>query len=405
MRLLSFLIFFGFSYLNAQITIDVLPDIGIANCQMGVSPLNNSQYIAWRDNNGGGSASSACGTINNPWAIVNENITEEGCGQAQIETEWSITDDCNSSAIGIIRVFYIISDRPEWTTYPSDITIDCGSPNAQSEVDNWIANNGNGIFGDDCTPTSDLIVTTSYNGGLPQCDNDFHFQFEVRDTCFNSDHASVSITSQATRIDFITNSIAVSEEVGAIQICFEALNANLDADATIELEVESYSSATVGQDYQAFNLTTIFPAGPVNSTHCFDIVIIDDNVIDDSYREHIFLSVTNISSPVNEVSNESTSNDLQIEITDNDDLDRDGIHNSQDNCPNMSNSGQEDLDGDGIGNVCDPSTEVTQLHEVKDNIYANKTYSGVIVKSPDGNCWMMTVRNNGQVDAVSVVCP
>jgi len=63
------------------------------------------------------------------------------------------------------------------------------------------------------------------------------------------------------------------------------------------------------------------------------------------------------------------------------------------------------LDEDGVGNVCDPSTTVTQLHEVRDNIYANKVYSGVIVRSPDGNCWMLTVRNNGSVDAVDVDCP
>jgi hypothetical protein len=42
------------------------------------------------------------------------------------------------------------------------------------------------------------------------------------------------------------------------------------------------------------------------------------------------------------------------------DLDQDGIIDSQDNCPNIPNPNQEDIDNDGIGDVCDNCTDIDQ---------------------------------------------
>jgi photosystem II stability/assembly factor-like uncharacterized protein len=39
------------------------------------------------------------------------------------------------------------------------------------------------------------------------------------------------------------------------------------------------------------------------------------------------------------------------------DLDGDGLHEEQDNCPGCPNPDQADLDGDGYGNVCDPDSD------------------------------------------------
>ena len=42
------------------------------------------------------------------------------------------------------------------------------------------------------------------------------------------------------------------------------------------------------------------------------------------------------------------------EVIDTNDEDFDGVDNSQDNCPGLSNSNQADTDGDRVGDVCDP---------------------------------------------------
>jgi len=299
MRVFFILLFFSISFLNAQITIDISPNSENAFCEMGVSPLNNSAYLAWRNNNGGGVASSACGTINSPWLVINEIVSNSNCG-VDIDVEWSVSDDCGSQSVSTNGTFTLNSEGPVWTINPSNITIDCGSATAQNDLNTWLANYGGGTVTDDCSPGSNLSVSNTNNGILPQCGDEENVEFTVSDQCNNGNEANASFFMQTTKIDFVQTYFSVAEDVGTVQICFEALNANLDADATINLQVQPTSSATVGSDYQVFNTTIIFPASPINSTHCFDIDIIDDNIIDGSRFERIQFEIANISSPINE---------------------------------------------------------------------------------------------------------
>ena len=48
----------------------------------------------------------------------------------------------------------------------------------------------------------------------------------------------------------------------------------------------------------------------------------------------------------------------QTRLTHTNDVDRDGVVNMSDNCPEIANSGQADSDGDGVGDACDKEEEV-----------------------------------------------
>ena len=50
------------------------------------------------------------------------------------------------------------------------------------------------------------------------------------------------------------------------------------------------------------------------------------------------------------------------------DDDGDGIIDSEDNCPLISNSDQLDTDGDGMGDVCDTDEDGDGLVDEEDNL-------------------------------------
>jgi len=146
-----------------------------------------------------------------------------------------------------------------------------------------------------------------------------------------------------------------------------------------------------------------------------------------------------------------TDNDGILNIDDNctttpnyrqDDQDQDGVGDVCDNCPSVYNPDQINQDGDFRGDACDLCPQLSGGNsnsdlnnngigddcenvagaesefvgigianpkakmEVNDgDIYLNNAYRGVILQSPDGNCFRVRVQNDGSVRSVAIDCP
>ena len=395
------------SQANAQITIIADPDEQEVDCQAGVDPLNHPSYLSWLSNNGGGLASSPCGIIT-PWTIssVEFDESDNGCYAGSINVIWEIHDSCGSNIEEASGFFYINSESPTFSIAPSNLFLDCGSPQNTTTLQNWMDNFGGAIATDDCSSSSELLITIDTFGLYAlTCDNAFLASFWLQDSCQQYpspvDYSAIFMVS--TKVGFSNYYTDVSEGSPTASLCIETTEAALDAPLDVEVILSTSSTATNGVDYELLDTEQTFtiPAGPIG-VHCFDINILEDQLVED--QEYIEFEITAVNSSLNEA--DINHNDItRINIEDNDDNDNDGIENSIDNCPDHANSNQEDIDGDGMGNPCDNANIVSQLHIVEDNIFLDKIYSGMIVRSPNGSCWMITVSDTGGVSTISVVCP
>jgi hypothetical protein len=66
------------------------------------------------------------------------------------------------------------------------------------------------------------------------------------------------------------------------------------------------------------------------------------------------------------------------------DLDCDGISDSSDNCPNVTNPNQRDTDLDGLGDACDPDDDNDSVLDETDNCprAPNGSFSGTCIRGP-----------------------
>jgi hypothetical protein len=55
----------------------------------------------------------------------------------------------------------------------------------------------------------------------------------------------------------------------------------------------------------------------------------------------------------------------------------------------------------GIGT----ETPVSKLQVRDGDIFLENINNGVIMKSPDGNCWRVTVQNGGTLKTTAITCP
>ena len=61
---------------------------------------------------------------------------------------------------------------------------------------------------------------------------------------------------------------------------------------------------------------------------------------------------------------------------------------------------------DGFGRMgLGTNDPMSKLHVSEGDVYIDEISSGVIMKSPDGNCWRYTPDNSGNLIGTSITCP
>jgi gliding motility-associated-like protein len=144
----------------------------------------------WLSNNGGGSATDACGTV----TYTNNYSNTSGCsGTGSVVVIFTATDECGLSATRTATLMVTDNTPPTWTTNPNNLNVNCtGNNNSTTLINNWLAVNGNGVASDIC---GTVTVTNNFTA-LSGCGGTGStvVVFTASDACNNTATATATVT-------------------------------------------------------------------------------------------------------------------------------------------------------------------------------------------------------------------
>lgn len=338
-------------HLICLVFVFILFFISNANTQITFSNIaGNSNYAC--DENPEFSNPTASTTCGDPTVSIsfNDSVTGSNCAGDIITRTWTATDNCGNSATESETLTPDDNENPEFSGIGGLEYYDCSG--------NPVFSNPTGM--DNCSSTtidySDTVTSTECGGDV------ITREWVITDQCGNS----------------------TVEYEQAFPEDFEAPEINgVGSDGTYNCGNNPvFSNPTATDNCSSATLTY---TDSYTSYFCADIVIRTWTATDDC-------------------GNESFESQTMTPFDPND-TDYDGVANASDNCPDDYNPGQEDIDDDGLGDVCDTSNTVEAIVNSEDHIYVDKPYSGIILQSPDGSCWIIVVHNDGSLKTLSTVCP
>ncbi len=338
--------------------------------------------------------------LNNPVSVSINDCT------TSFDVIFTVTDECGFS--DSVEGTVMIEDfNPPMLDPPSAMIVEfgCDGNGNVSDIQN-LANTNYGfvIQPDDCSDVVFFIQPDPLDQTFDCINNDLnYFDAYTEDACGNqSPFYSIQILIFTTTVSFDSPQSSIGEDGVSTQVCLQIEGSHPNASTQVEVAIAGSSTATSGVDFQSFASPTLFTfeAGE-SSPQCFTITSISDNLPEPD--ETVVINISTVTGGY-----EGETGDIAqhtIVIIDNDDDDNDGIENSVDNCPDDYNPFQEDLDNDGEGDICDTDNSIGELMIIEDDVFLDKIYSGVVVRSLNGQCWKIVVQNDGTLNTISVVCP
>ena len=392
---------------NIEDTEEPVVDISPSDLFLTCDPSTNAGDINnWLAANANATFSDDCTAVGSIVVTNDYSGTPPDCGDEESVT-FDLLDECGNLASFTADITIDDFDAPSFNAALPDLTLDCNDPNNPTLLNDWftdIYNNSNVSDVNDCTDANDLIIYDNYDGTLPACLGSEDVTFTVEDECGNTGTAIATIILDqiSTYVSFIDDVSSETESNTTVSICLQIVNESPTMASDVEVTINGSSTVTNGTDITFINPVQNFQF-PVGSSAdiCFNVEVIQDGDIESN--EFIQFDITNVSGGDN--ASAGTFPSHTFTINDDDDTDGDGVPDVVDNCPDNYNPDQTDVDNDGIGNVCDTNNQVNQIVEFEDNLYMSKAYSGVILKSPNGSCYILVVDDNGMFQSWPVECP